>query len=110
MNAILDFLRFLIDAALEVMIWIVIAYAILSWLIGFDVVNLRNRFVYSASRLLDSAARLLLRPIQRIIPPFGQMDLSPLIFIVLVVGVQRYLVPPLFGWLHLLAGPRIVML
>jgi YggT family protein len=108
MHAILDFLRFLMDAALEVMIWIIIAYAILSWLIAFSVVNLRNRMVYSASRLLESAARPLLRPIQRIVPPFGQLDLSPLIFILLLTGIERFLVPELFRWLDMLVGPRIV--
>jgi YggT family protein len=109
-NAILDFLQFIIDVALEVMIWIVIAYAVLSWLIGFDVINLRNRFVYRASRFLESAARPLLRPFQRLLPTPGGLDFSPLIFIVLVVGVQRYLIPALFNELHMLAGPRIVAL
>ena len=110
MNAILDFLQYLIDVALQFMIWIVIAYAILSWLIGFNVVNLRNRFVYQASRILESLARPILRPFQRLLPPMGGMDLSPMIFIVLVVGVQRFLLPALFGWLHVLASPHAAVL
>ena len=106
MNAILDFLQYLIGVALQFMIWIVIGYAILSWLIAFNVVNLRNRFVYRASRLLESLARPILAPFQRLLPPMGGMDLSPLIFIVLVVGIERYLLPALFGWLHVLASPH----
>jgi YggT family protein len=105
MNAILDFVEYLINWALQVMVWIVIASAILSWLVGFQVINLRNRFVYQATRVLDSLARPILRPFQRLLPPMGGMDFSPLIFIVVVAGVQRFLLPALFGWLHMLASP-----
>jgi YggT family protein len=105
MNAILDFVEYLINWALQLMVWIVIASAILSWLVGFQVINLRNRFVYQATRVLDSLARPILRPFQRLLPPMGGMDFSPLIFIVVVAGVQRFLLPALFGWLHMLASP-----
>lgn len=105
MNAILDFVEYLINWALQVMIWIVIGSAILSWLVGFQVINLRNRFVYQATRILDSLARPILRPIQRVLPPMGGMDFSPLVLIVVVAGIQRYLMPALFSWLHMLASP-----
>jgi YggT family protein len=105
MDAILEFLYFIIDFALNFMIWMVIAYAILSWLISFDVVNLRNRFVYRASGLLDSLVRPLLRPFQRILPAPGGLDFSPIIFLVLVGGVDRILLPALFRWLHTLVNP-----
>jgi YggT family protein len=105
MDAILDFLYFVIDFALNFMIWMVIAYAILSWLIAFDVVNLRNRFVYQASRLLESIARPLMAPFRRILPAPGGLDFSPIIFIVLVGGVDRILLPALFRWLHTLVDP-----
>jgi YggT family protein len=105
MNAILDFSEYLINWALQFVIWIVVAYAILSWLVGFQVVNLRNRFVYQASRILESLARPILAPIQRLLPSMGGMDFSPLILIVVVAGIQRYLLPALFGWLHMLASP-----
>jgi YggT family protein len=108
MNAILDFLQYIIDVVLQFMIWIVIVYAILSWLIAFDVVNLRNRFVYRAANILESIAKPILRPFRRLTPNLGGMDFSPLIFIVLAVGVQRFLLPALFGWLHSLATPQIV--
>ena len=106
MNAILDFLQYLINVALQLMIWIVIAYAIMSWLVAFDVINLRNRTVYRISTLLDSIARPILAPFRRFIPPMGGLDLGPLVFIVLAVGVENYLLPPLFGWLHMLATPQ----
>ncbi len=110
MDAILDFLYFVIDFALNFMIWMVIAYAILSWLISFDVVNLRNRFVYRASGLLESIVRPLLRPFQRILPTPGGLDFSPIIFIVIVEGVDRILLPALFRWLHSLVNPGAAIL
>jgi YggT family protein len=104
MVAILEFLYFVIHFVLNFMIWIVIAYAILSWLVAFEVVNLRNRFVYRASRLLESTARPMLAPFQRWLPTPGGLDFSPIIFIVLIAGVDRILLPALFGWLESLAG------
>jgi len=107
LNAILDFLQYLVDFALEVVIWIVIAYAVLSWLVAFNVVNMRNRFVYQATRVLDALARPLLAPFKRLLPTMGGMDFSPLILMVLVIGVERYLVPAFFGWLHGLVGVTV---
>ncbi len=104
MNAILDFVQYLVDFALEVVIWIVIAYAVLSWLVAFNVVNMRNRFVYQATRVLESLARPLLAPFKRLLPSMGGMDFAPLILMVIVIGVERYLVPAFFGWLHGLVG------
>jgi YggT family protein len=105
MDAILAFLFYVLHFVLQFVIWIVIAYAILSWLIAFDVVNLRNRFVYQASRMLDSLARPMLAPFQRILRLPGGIDLSPIIFIVLVGGVDQILLPALFNWLRTLANP-----
>jgi YggT family protein len=107
MNAILYFLNYLVDFTLDVVIWIIIAYAILSWLVAFNVVNMGNRFVYQATRVLEALARPLLAPIQRLLPSMGGMDFSPLILLVLIIGVQRYLVPAFFGWLHMLLGGPI---
>jgi YggT family protein len=107
MNAILDFVQYLVDFALEVVIWIVIAYAVLSWLVAFNVVNMRNRFVYQATRVLESLARPLLAPFKRLLPAMGGMDFSPLILMVIVIGVERYLVPAFFNFLHRLVGVTI---
>jgi YggT family protein len=107
-DALLNFSEYIIQALLSLIVWAVIAYAVLSWLIAFQVVNLRNRFVYSASRFLDSVVTPLLAPFRRILPSFGGMDFSPIILFILIGGVQRYLIPPFFAWLHgLLGGPAI---
>ncbi|MHB8528357.1 MAG: YggT family protein [Caulobacteraceae bacterium] len=100
MDALLNFAQFVIEALLTLIIWIIIAYAILSWLIGFDIVNMRNRFVYRASHFLDAVANPLLRPFRRLLPSMGGLDFSPIILFIIIGGAQRYLIPPFFGWLH----------
>jgi YggT family protein len=104
MNAILDFIYYIVSSLLTLTIFVVVAYIILSWLIAFNVVNLRNRAVATVSHVLDAIARPLLRPFQRVLPNMGGIDFSPIIFFLVVQGVQRFLLPPLFVWLHGLAG------
>lgn len=65
--------------------WVVIAMAVMSWLIAFDVVNMRSQAVYSIWRALNALTQPVLNPIRRIIPDFGGMDLSP---IVLLLGLS----------------------
>jgi YggT family protein len=104
MDAILNFLEFIIQTLLSLIVWVIVAYAILSWLISFEIINLRNRFVYRISRFLEAVANPLLRPFRRILPTMGGLDFSPIILFVVIGGAQRYLIPPLFAWLHSLVG------
>ena len=62
-------------------------------LVAFDIVNLRNRFVASIYFFLDGIARPLLYPIQRMIPPLGGVDISPIIALLIIQAMQRYLLP-----------------
>jgi YggT family protein len=103
-DALLNFSEYILQALLSLVVWVVIAYAVLSWLIAFQVVNLRNPFVYRASRFLDSVVTPLLAPFRRFLPSFGGMDFSPIILFILIGGIQRYLIPPFFGWLHVVVG------
>lgn len=109
MDAILNFLEFVILSLLTLIIWVIVAYAILSWLIAFNVVNLRNRFVYSVSRFLDAVARPILRPFHRFVPTLGGIDFSPIILFILIGGARTYLIPPLFVWLHGVLGHGAVI-
>ena len=74
----------LIRVVLGLLVWAIIISAILSWLVAFDVINLRNRFVANVAHFLDAVTRPVLRPIQRIIPPLGGVDISPIIAILLI--------------------------
>jgi YggT family protein len=92
-----SFLYFIVDSLLGLMIAAIIIAAVLSWLVAFDVINLRNRFVYNVSRFLDAVTRPVLAPVQRIIPPLGGVDISPIIVILILQGVIRYLLPMIFS-------------
>ena len=91
-----SFLYYIVSALFELAIMALVINAILSWLIAFDVVNMRNRFIYQLTRFLDAVTRPILRPVQRLIPPFGGVDISPIIVIIVLVGIQRYLLPMIF--------------
>ena len=71
----------LFNSLVTLYIWIVIAMAIMSWLVAFAVVNPRSAFVQQADRFLTAATDPALRPIRRVIPALGGMDLSPIILI-----------------------------
>jgi YggT family protein len=64
--------------------WIVIAMAVMSWLIAFDVVNSRSRAVYSIWSALNALTEPVLRPIRGVLPTFGGLDISPVILLLLL--------------------------
>ncbi len=104
MHALLNFAEYIVQGLLGLILWAVIAYAILSWLVAFNVVNLRNNFVWQVSRFLEAVSRPLLRPFQRLLPNLGGMDFSPILLFLVIGGVQRFLIPAFFGFLHGLVG------
>lgn len=93
MFALINFVFFILDAILGLLIFAMIASAILSWLVAFDVINLRNAFVYNVARFLDAVTRPILAPFQKIIPPLGGVDITPIIAILVISGIQRFLLP-----------------
>jgi YggT family protein len=92
-----SFLFYIINGLLTLVIVAIIASAIMSWLVAFNVVNARNDFVRMLLRFLDAVTRPFLWPIQKIIPPLGGVDISPVIAILVLSAAQRYLLPWLFA-------------
>ena len=92
-----SFLFFVISGLLSLLVWAIIISAVLSWLVAFDVINLRNRFVYNIARFLDAVTRPILAPVQRIIPPLGGVDISPIIVLLVIQGFRTYLLPMIFA-------------
>lgn len=99
-----SFILYVLSSLLELLVWAIIISAILSWLVAFDVINLRNRVIYNISRFLDAVTRPVLAPVQRIIPPLGGVDISPIIVILVLQGIIRYILPMIFGPLQNLVG------
>ncbi|WP_188762268.1 YggT family protein [Sandarakinorhabdus glacialis] len=79
----------LITMALQWLIWALVIWAVLSWLIAFNVVNMQNGFVRGLVTGLDRFFNPMLRPIRRILPDMGGIDLSPMVLILLIMLVQR---------------------
>jgi YggT family protein len=65
-------------------IWVLIIGAVLSWLVAFNVVNTRNRFVYTVGDVCYRLTEPALRPIRRLLPNLGGVDISPVILILLL--------------------------
>ena len=93
MGAIITFIFFIVGALLSLIIWAVIVAAIISWLVAFDIINMRNIWVYRISRFLDQVTRPVLAPFQRFIPLFGGVDVSPIVAILVLVGIRNILLP-----------------
>ena len=88
MRAILD----IILIALNLYIWLLIASAILSWLIAFNVVNTRNQFVGGVAEFLYRITEPALRPIRQFMPNLGGLDISPIILILIIMLIERIIV------------------
>lgn len=81
-----------------VVFFIMLLHVIMSWLISFQILNLRQPFVY---QLWDGLNRLLepvYRPIRRVMPDTGALDLAPLVAFVIVIALRRIILPGLFGY------------
>ena len=72
----------LIMLALNLYWWVVVIAVIVSWLIAFNVINTYNNFVRSLLHALSALTEPVLRPIRKVLPPMGGLDLSPLIVLV----------------------------
>ena len=96
MRALLD----VVLLALQLYTWIVVASAIMSWLVAFNVVNMRNDVVRAIGNFLYQATEPALRPIRRILPNLGGIDVSPILLLLAIFFVQRvivlYLYPAVF--------------
>lgn len=74
----------LVNTLLGLLVWLLIANAVLSWLVAFNVVNPRNSFVNSIGRMLEGLTEPLLRPFRAIVPSLGGIDITPILLILLL--------------------------
>ena len=92
MHALIVFIAMVIT----LYIWVVIIGAVLSWLIAFDVVNRRNRAVYTIADSLYRLTEPALRPIRKVLPDLGGLDISPVILILGLIFIRDVV---LLSWL-----------
>lgn len=88
-----------IDLALNLYTWVLIASAIFSWLYAFNVINSSNRFVSSIGMFLFNVTEPVLRPLRRILPNLGGIDISPIVVLLLIFFIRSLMwnsIAPLF--------------
>jgi len=78
--------------ALDAYFWIIIATVVVSWLVVFDVLNTRNKWVYKLCQLLNAVTNPLVLRLRKIIPPLGGVDITPMVIIFGIYGLQRLLI------------------
>ncbi len=78
----------LLDTAIQIYIWLLIAYVVLSWLVSFNVINTGNRTVYQIGDFLNRITEPALRPIRNVLPNLGGIDISPIILILLLYFIR----------------------
>ena len=81
----------LILTILDIYTWVIVAAVIASWLVSFGVINIHNQLVRSLVIALQALTEPVFRPIRRVIPPMGGLDLSPLV-VLLLIQFLRYLI------------------
>lgn len=79
----------LFDTLITLYVWILIASAILSWLVVFNVVNAQNPIVRSIGEFLWRVTEPVLAPLRRVLPNLGGIDVSPVILIILLYFIRN---------------------
>ncbi|TNE57246.1 MAG: YggT family protein [Alphaproteobacteria bacterium] len=87
---------YLLNLILNIVLLIVIADVIMSWLVAFNVVNRANEGVRKLQNFTHSVTEPLLRPIRQVVPPFGGLDITPIILLFAIRLLQIWVIIPLF--------------
>ncbi|MDA0651697.1 MAG: YggT family protein [Proteobacteria bacterium] len=88
---VVDPLFRIVGIALDLYVWVIIISAVLSWLITFNILNTSNQVVYTIVDFLYRITEPALRPIRRIMPNLGGIDISPIILILGLIFLQMVL-------------------
>ena len=83
----------ILSMLLNILWWIIIVQAVMSWLLMFNVINTHNEFVRQLWLVLERITEPLYRPIRRIMPDFGGIDLTPIVVLILIAILQRAVLP-----------------
>jgi YggT family protein len=80
-----------VNMALDLYWWVIIIAAVMSWLLAFDVINMRNDLVRSVWNATNALTEPALRPIRRFLPPLAGMDISPIVLLLVLSFLQMEL-------------------
>jgi YggT family protein len=89
----------LISMVINLLIWLLIIQAVLSWLLAFDVVNRSNRLVNMIWDFTNRLSEPLLKPLRKVIPLIGGIDLSPMVLILILIFLDNLVKFDLPRWI-----------
>lgn len=92
----MEILFFILDKALAIFYWIIIIQVVMSWLIAFDVVNIRNQQAQNVIKLMNKITDPVYKPLRRFIPPIAGIDITPIIVIFGVFILRGSVLPRIF--------------
>jgi len=104
MLGILQAIFLIINMALNLYWYVIIASAIFSWLYAFNVINSNNQFVNQMGLFLYNATEPALRPIRRFLPNLGGLDISPIILLLIIVFIQAIIRNPIEPFVYSLVA------
>jgi len=82
---------------LDILFWVIVIQAVVSWLVAFNVINTTNQQAGNLVRLLERITDPLYAPLRRFIPPIGGIDITPIIVIFAIMLLQRLIAIIFFG-------------
>ena len=88
-------LLFFVSRLLTIYVYVLIAAAVFSWLLAFNVVNAGSPFVSTVGRFLYQITEPVLAPVRRFLPNFGGIDISPIVVIIAIYFIQVVIIPNL---------------
>ncbi|MES3091002.1 YggT family protein [Sphingomonas aerolata] len=83
----------IVQLLLNLVWWVIMIQAVMSWLIAFNIINTQSNVVRSVWEALQRITEPLYRPIRRILPDFGMLDLSPLVVLLILYILTNIVVP-----------------
>jgi YggT family protein len=95
----------IVQVLLNVVWWIIVIQAILSWLLAFNVINTYNDTVRVIWEALKKMTEPLYRPIRRVMPDFGALDLSPLVVLLILFILSNIILPAIYN--QIVAAPVV---
>lgn len=84
----MDSVKLILLAILNLVWWVIVIQAIMSWLINFNVLNIRQPLVYQVWSTLNRVTEPVYRPIRNLLPPMGGLDLTPVVVLIAVFALQ----------------------
>ena len=93
MNSFLIMLLQIVQLLLTIFTFLIFAQAILSWLIAFNVISTHNEYVGAIWRALQRITDPIYRPIRRVLPDFGGLDLSPMVVLLVLYILNHFFIP-----------------